>query len=57
VLGSGRFAAALQSSIADPALRELPLAGAVDQFTDNTDALGDLAALRASMAARLRWAS
>jgi Domain of unknown function (DUF4037) len=57
VLGSGRFAAALRRSIADPALRELPLAGAVDQFTDNTDALGDLAALRASMAARLRWAS
>ena len=54
VLGSGRFATALQRSIADPFLRELPLAGAVDQFTDNTDALGDLAALRASMAARLR---
>jgi hypothetical protein len=57
VLDSGRFAAALQRSIADPFLRELPLAGAVDQFTDNTDALGDLVAVRASMAALLRWAS
>jgi len=57
VLGAGRFAAALRHSITDPDLRGLPLTGAVDQFTDNTDALGDPATLRASMAAWLRRAS
>jgi hypothetical protein len=57
VLGSGRFATALRRSIADPRLRELPLTGEVDQFTDSTDAVGDPMALRASVAALLRWAS
>jgi Domain of unknown function (DUF4037) len=39
VLDAGRFAAALRSTIADPALRSLPLIGAVDQVVDNTDVL------------------
>jgi Domain of unknown function (DUF4037) len=57
VLGSGRFVTALHHSIADPRIRELPLTGAVDQFTDSTDATGDPGALRAAAAALLRWAS
>jgi Domain of unknown function (DUF4037) len=54
VLDSGRFAAALHGAIQDPAIRALPMAGAVDQFIDSTDALADAAALRAALAALLR---
>jgi hypothetical protein len=36
VLDASRFAEALQATITDPALRAMPLAGAVDQFADNT---------------------
>jgi len=57
VLDSGRFAAALHGAIQDPAIRALPMAGAVDQFTDSTDALADAAALRAAVAALLRTSS
>ncbi|MCX4451155.1 DUF4037 domain-containing protein [Streptomyces sp. NBC_01789] len=39
VLHAERFAEALTSSITDPAVRALPMTGAVDQFIDNTDAL------------------
>jgi hypothetical protein len=39
VLHAGRFTQALTSSITDPAVRGLPLTGAVDQFVDSTDAL------------------
>ncbi len=46
VLGGDRFAEALRASVASPRIRELPLAGAVDQFIDSTDALADAAALR-----------
>jgi len=53
VLDSGRFVAALRDSISDPAIRALPMAGAVDQFIDSTDALADSAALRAAVAALL----
>ena len=53
VLDAGRFAAALRDSITDPAIRALPMAGAVDQFIDSTDALADTAALRAAVAALL----
>ncbi len=53
VLGSGQFAAALREAIQDPAIRALPMAGAVDQFIDSTDALGDAAARRAAVAALL----
>lgn len=40
VLHAERFAAALIAIIDDPALRDLPLTGAIDQFVDSTDALG-----------------
>ena len=53
VLGAARFAAALRATIADPVIRALPAAGAVDQFTDSTDALGDRRRLRAAVAAQL----
>jgi hypothetical protein len=39
VLDAGRFATALQSTIADPELRSLALTGAVDQIVDSTDVL------------------
>jgi hypothetical protein len=42
VIDAGRFAAALRAAVTDPRLRLLPLTGAVDQFTDSTDAAGDL---------------
>ena len=51
VIGAGRFTAALREAITDPAVRGLQAAGAVDQFIDNTDALGDLGFLRACVAA------
>jgi hypothetical protein len=57
VLDSGRFAAALRDSIADPAIRALPAAGAVDQFIDSTDALADTTTLRTAVAALLHPAS
>ncbi|MET0425800.1 MAG: DUF4037 domain-containing protein, partial [Actinoplanes sp.] len=40
VLGAERFAEGLRAAISEPALRERPLTGCVDQITDNTDALG-----------------
>jgi hypothetical protein len=51
VLGAARVTAALLETITDPRLRRLPLAGAVDQFIDSTDAAGDLDLLRACAAA------
>lgn len=54
VLGGDRFSAALRASMASPRIRELPLAGAVDQLLDSTDAVGDAAARRAAIAALLR---
>ena len=57
VLGAGRFAAALRAGITDPVLRDRPPVGAIDQFTDSTDALGDKHLLRAAIAAHLGLAS
>jgi len=54
VLDAGRFAAALRQAIADPRLRRLPPTGAVDQFVDSTDALGDIGFLRSVLATSLR---
>jgi hypothetical protein len=54
VLGAARMTAALRESITDPRLRRLPLAGAVDQFIDSTDAAGDLSLLRACAATAVR---
>jgi Domain of unknown function (DUF4037) len=53
VIGAGRFAAGLRASITDPLIRRLPRTGAIDQFADSTDALGDVGFLRACVAARL----
>ncbi len=39
VLGADRFSTALIDTIADPAVRGLPLIGAIDQFVDSTDVL------------------
>ncbi len=40
VLHAERFAEVLRTSIADPAIRQLPLIGAIDQWIDNTTAIG-----------------
>jgi hypothetical protein len=53
VLGAGRFAAALQEAITDERIRALPLIGAIDQFTDSTDAIGDAGVRRAAVNAML----
>jgi hypothetical protein len=53
VLHAGRFAAALRAGIDDPAVRSLPPIGAVDQFVDNTDLLGDRHRVRATARAAL----
>jgi hypothetical protein len=57
VIGAARFTAALREAITDPQVRRLPLAGAVDQFTDSTDAAGDLRLMRACAAAEISAAS
>jgi len=56
VLGAARFTQALLASITDPGLNGLPLIGAIDQFTDSTDAAGDVSFLRACVAAACRQA-
>jgi predicted N-acetyltransferase YhbS len=54
VVGAARFAAALREAVTDPQVRQLPLTGAIDQFTDSTDAAGDLRLLRACAGAAIR---
>ena len=54
VIGAGRFAAALREAITDPRIGELPLTGAIDQFIDSSDAIGELRFLRACAAAAIR---
>jgi len=51
VLGAGRFTAALRDAIIDPQIQQLPVTGAVDQYIDSTDALGNTGFLRAATAA------
>jgi hypothetical protein len=46
VIEASRFSVALREAISVPQLRRLPLTGAIDQFTDSTDALGRLDFLR-----------
>jgi hypothetical protein len=53
VLDAGRLVAALQRAIADPEIRQLAPIGAVDQFVDSTDALGNVRLLRAAVTAEL----
>ncbi len=54
VIGAARFTEALREAITDPQIRRLPLTGATDQFTDSTDAAGDLRFLRACAEAAIR---
>lgn len=49
VLHAERFAEALGRRITDPQIRALPPTGAVDQFADSTDFLGDLRRTRAAV--------
>ena len=49
VLHADRFAAALRSAITDSEIRALSMCGAVDQFADSTDFLGDLRRIRTSV--------
>jgi hypothetical protein len=53
---AGRFVVALRAQIRDAQVRGLQLTGAIDQFVDNTTAIGDLALLRAAAAAQLSGA-
>jgi hypothetical protein len=50
VIDAERFAVALRQAIAGP-VRDLPVTGAVDQFIDSTDALGNAGLLHAAAAA------
>jgi hypothetical protein len=54
VLHAERFAAALASGITDFEISALPLLGAVDQYLDSTDLLGDRGRTRAAANAVLR---
>ncbi|HUB43043.1 MAG TPA: DUF4037 domain-containing protein [Streptosporangiaceae bacterium] len=56
VMEAGRFARVLREHISDERLRALPLIGAVDQFVDSTDAIGNMAVLRSAVAAELAGA-
>jgi hypothetical protein len=53
VIAADRCADALLAGVTDPAVRRLPLIGAIDQFVDSTDALGDVPRRRALAAAAL----
>ena len=53
VIDAGRFTAALREAISDPQVKDLPPTGAVDQFTDSTDAAGRLGFLRACVRAAI----
>jgi len=53
VMEAGRFVPALREQISDERVRALPLIGAVDQFIDNTNAIGNGAVLRAAVTAEL----
>ncbi|MEU0535032.1 DUF4037 domain-containing protein [Amycolatopsis tolypomycina] len=52
VLHAERFSRALFDTLTDPAVRALPRTGAIDQFADSTDLLGDRTATRAVTAAQ-----
>jgi hypothetical protein len=53
VIGAERLVNALKDSISDDEVRQLAMTGAVDQFVDSTDALGERRLLRAAIAAQL----
>ncbi|MGW1023683.1 DUF4037 domain-containing protein [Streptomyces sp. NPDC002577] len=49
VLHAERFARALADTVTDPDLRSLPLTGAVDQWADSTDFIGQQGPVRAAV--------
>lgn len=51
VLHADRLAAALRAGLTEPPIAGLPPIGAIDQFADGTELLGDLARCRAATAA------
>jgi hypothetical protein len=53
VIGAERLVNALKDSVSDDGIRQLAMTGAVDQFVDSTDALGERRLLRAAIAAQL----
>ena len=53
VIGGDRFADALMGAVSDPAIRELPMMGCVDQLSDSTDLLMAAGRARAVTAAAL----
>jgi len=53
VIEAERFARALREQISDERVRNLPPIGAVDQFIDNTNAIGNGAVLRSAVATAL----
>lgn len=53
IIDGGRFAAPLLASIGDTAIAGLPMAGAIDQFVDSTDAVAQPGLRRAAIAALL----
>ncbi|HEX8766959.1 MAG TPA: DUF4037 domain-containing protein [Jatrophihabitans sp.] len=57
VLHAERFVDALHRSIADPAIRDLPLLGTIDQVVDSTDVLGSNARNRRIVEAMLAEAA
>jgi hypothetical protein len=54
VIGAARFTAALRAAITDPRISRLPHTGAIDQFTDSTDAIADLRFTRACAEAAIQ---
>jgi hypothetical protein len=54
VLDAERFTIALREAITDPHIRQLQAIGAIDQFIDSTDALGNLQLLRATTTAAIQ---
>jgi len=48
VLDAGRFTTALRRAIADTRIQQLPVTGAIDQYIDSTDAIGNIEFLRAA---------
>jgi hypothetical protein len=53
VIDAGRVAAALRDTITADDIRFLPPTGAIDQFIDSTDALGDQRLLRTAISTTL----
>jgi hypothetical protein len=55
VLGSARFVDACLERVGDASLRSLPLVGAIDQFVDSSDVLGEPSVFGATTALYEEW--